>query len=63
RVSVLPDRDWQAKWKRGLRPLRISGDLVIQPSWCRVKQSAIPGMTVLKIDPKTAFGTGHHSTT
>jgi ribosomal protein L11 methyltransferase len=63
RVSSLPDRDWQEKWKKSLKPLRVGTDLVIEPSWWRGKKLLKPGAVVVTIDPKTAFGSGHHPST
>jgi ribosomal protein L11 methyltransferase len=55
-----PDADWQADWKKGLRPV-TAGGFTIAPSWLRdeVPEGQIP----LLIDPGMAFGTGHHETT
>ena len=50
-------RDWDAEWRRGLRPRRI-GPVWIRPSWC-----ASQGTPELVIDPQQAFGSGEHATT
>ena len=62
-IAPFPDRDWQEKWKRSFRPLKISTDLIVQPSWWESQKPPGPGRIILKIDPKTAFGTGHHPST
>ena len=59
-VNRLPDRDWNAEWARQVRPIRV-GPFVIRPSWHHVELK--PGDVELIIDPKQAFGTGHHATT
>lgn len=54
------ERDWQAEWKKDLRPVQ-AGTFTIAPSWLR---GEIPStQTALLIDPGMAFGTGHHATT
>ena len=60
-VHMLPDEDWNAAWARSVRPLRIGRRLVIRPSWEPVALNA--GDVELILDPKQAFGTGHHATT
>jgi len=62
-VALFPDRDWQEKWKRSFIPLKISPDLIVQPSWWESEEPLRSGGVILKIDPKTAFGTGHHPST
>ncbi len=55
-----PDRDWQADWKKDLRPV-TAGRFTIAPSWLRTE---VPEQQMaLLIDPGMAFGTGHHATT
>ncbi|AWN23114.1 50S ribosomal protein L11 methyltransferase [Deinococcus irradiatisoli] len=55
-----PERDWQADWKKDLRPV-TAGRFTIAPSWLRGEVPA--GQLPLLIDPGMAFGTGHHATT
>ncbi|MFQ5868965.1 MAG: 50S ribosomal protein L11 methyltransferase [Candidatus Zixiibacteriota bacterium] len=62
-VALFSDRDWQEKWKGDFKPLKISPDLIVQPSWWESQEPLRSGGVILKIDPKTAFGTGHHSST
>lgn len=59
-INRLPTQDWNEQWARSVKPLRI-GRLVIRPSW----EAAALGPEDLEIilDPKQAFGTGHHATT
>jgi ribosomal protein L11 methyltransferase len=59
-VDRVPSQDWNAQWARSVKPLRI-GRLVIRPSWEPVQPAADEIDIVL--DPKQAFGTGHHATT
>ncbi len=59
-INHLPDQNWNAQWSRLVEPMRI-GLVVIRPSWKKVVLN--PGECELIIDPKQAFGTGHHATT
>ena len=60
-VRVVPDRDWNEEWAKSVKPLRIGRRIVIRPSWEPV--AVEPGGIELILDPKQAFGTGHHATT
>ena len=59
-INHLADRDWNAQWSRLVEPIRV-GRVVIRPSWKAVALN--PDDIELIIDPKQAFGTGHHATT
>ncbi|MBM4221094.1 MAG: 50S ribosomal protein L11 methyltransferase [Gammaproteobacteria bacterium] len=58
--SVVEDRDWDADWRRQLKPLRFGERLWI----CPVGQPcpAADGISVI-LEPGLAFGTGTHPTT
>ncbi len=60
-IDRLPDRDWNEQWARSVQPVRIGRRIVIRPSWHHVEHET--GQVDLIIDPKQAFGTGHHATT
>ncbi len=59
-INHLANQDWNAQWSRLVEPIRI-GQVVIRPSWKAVTLNS--GEIELIIDPKQAFGTGHHATT
>ncbi len=59
-INNLAHQDWNAQWSRLVEPIRI-GRVVIRPSWKAVALN--PGDLELILDPKQAFGTGHHATT
>ncbi len=59
-VRQVPAQDWNEEWARSVRPLHIDR-LVIRPSWDPVVLGANDIEIVL--DPKQAFGSGHHATT
>ena len=57
----IPRENWAESWKRHFQPLEISRNLLVLPSWSRVKPK--PGQVVVVLDPGLSFGTGHHATT
>lgn len=59
-VTLVPAQDWNDAWARSVKPLRI-GRVVIRPSWEPVMLT--PRDLEIILDPKQAFGTGHHATT
>ena len=59
-VTRVPAQDWNDAWARSVKPLQI-GRLVIRPSWEPVALG--PNDIEIVLDPKQAFGTGHHATT
>lgn len=56
-----PQEDWQAVWKRGLGPRRVTDRLLVAPTWDlpEVREGEI----LIVIDPGMAFGTAEHATT
>lgn len=60
-VDRLPGQDWNEQWAQSVKPIRIGRRIVIRPSWERAELT--PGDVELILDPKQAFGTGHHATT
>jgi ribosomal protein L11 methyltransferase len=60
-VHSLPDQDWNRQWAQKVKPLRVGKRIIIRPSWERMEPNEDEIEIVL--DPKQAFGTGHHATT
>ncbi|MDX2253752.1 MAG: 50S ribosomal protein L11 methyltransferase [Nitrospira sp.] len=60
-VHALPHQDWNQLWAQSVKPLRVGKRMVVRPSWEPVTLS--PGQFEIILDPKQAFGTGHHATT
>lgn len=54
------DQDWQAEFKRTLRPVQ-AGKITIVAPWQTAEVAS--GQIPLVIEPGMAFGTGHHATT
>ncbi|MBI5893429.1 MAG: 50S ribosomal protein L11 methyltransferase [Deltaproteobacteria bacterium] len=59
--SMFKDKDWLNKWKRYIKPVRISNRLTIKPTWEKI--SSKKGQIIVEIDPGMAFGTGSHAST
>ncbi|MCI0698728.1 50S ribosomal protein L11 methyltransferase [candidate division KSB1 bacterium] len=55
-------QDWHSAWRRYFKPIFISERVLIRPSW-EAAVALAPGQIEIIIDPKQAFGTGHHATT
>lgn len=60
-VEPLQAQDWDRRWAESVKPIRLGRRLVIRPSWEPVELQKNDIEIVL--DPKQAFGTGHHATT
>lgn len=54
------DQNWNALWEASIEPV-VVGDVVVAPTWAEPPD--LGGRTLLRVDPKMAFGTGHHATT
>lgn len=54
-------QDWNAQWAASVKPIRIGRRVGIRPSWTTME---LPDNGIeIVLDPKQAFGTGHHATT
>jgi ribosomal protein L11 methyltransferase len=58
---VIADENWNRRWEESIEPI-VVGPFLVKPSW-----SEIPAehrdLTLLEINPKMSFGTGHHEST
>lgn len=61
RVEVVEGRDWNSEWEKNyFKPIIVGDKCVIHSSF----HKDIPSLPYdIVIDPKMAFGTGHHATT
>lgn len=59
-LSVIPDQDWLANWRSYFTPVE-TGEFLILPPW--MKDHGCGERIPIVIEPKSAFGTGHHPTT
>ena len=60
-VKSIKDKNWMELWRSNFKQLRLTSRIIIKPPWD--DYTAIPGEIVVTIDPKMAFGTGHHEST
>lgn len=60
-IEVMPEEDYENKWKEHYKSFRVGKNMVITPIW------ETPEVTeddvVIRIDPGLAFGSGTHETT
>ena len=54
-------QEWNAQWAASVKPIRIGRRIGIRPSWTTMEMPE-DGIEIV-LDPKQAFGTGHHATT
>ena len=54
--------DWVTAWKDFFTPVPCGSRFVVLPPWL-AGQNSYPGRIEIVIEPKSAFGTGHHATT
>ncbi len=59
--TTIADENWNAKWEATIQPTRV-GPFVVAPTWADLPPD-LAALTVLRIDPKMAFGTGYHEST
>ena len=58
--ATVDNADWNSAWKKYFTPIPVGSRFVVLPSWLKDEpQDAEP----IVIEPKMAFGTGHHQTT
>jgi ribosomal protein L11 methyltransferase len=53
-------QDWNAKWRESMKPAGLAPGWWVSPLWL---PPPTPAKHWIKIEPKMAFGTGHHETT
>lgn len=60
-TEIITDPDWGEQWKKYFKPIRVSSNIIIKPTWERYTPSSRD--IVIDIDPGMAFGTGQHAST
>ncbi|MCL2690582.1 MAG: 50S ribosomal protein L11 methyltransferase [Chitinispirillia bacterium] len=60
-IEFVENQDWNAKWKESMEPAQIADGVWVSPKWLEPPQNDLRAW--IKIEPKMAFGTGHHETT
>lgn len=61
-LDSLEEQDWLAAWRQFFTPVCCGSRFVVLPPWL-ANSDAFPGRMPIVIEPKSAFGTGHHATT
>lgn len=61
-LEVLEEQDWLAAWRQFFTPVCCGSRFVVLPPWL-AQSPDFPDRAHLLIEPKSAFGTGHHATT
>lgn len=63
--GVADEVDWVEAWKEYFTPVRAGSRFLAVAPWMRdeAAQGVGEGRAVIVIEPKSAFGTGHHATT
>ncbi len=59
--EAAPDTDWALAWREFFTPIIAGGVFEVLPPW--LADQGHEGLTKIIIEPKMAFGTGHHATT
>ncbi len=60
--SIIENEDWTEAWKQYFTPVN-AGKFLVLPSWEKGNNLEHKEIIPLYIEPKSAFGTGHHATT
>lgn len=61
-LDCVEAQDWLAAWREFFTPVECGRRFVVLPPWLATT-TAFAGRTPILIEPKSAFGTGHHATT
>ncbi|MCX6144223.1 MAG: 50S ribosomal protein L11 methyltransferase [Ignavibacteriales bacterium] len=61
-TKTINERNWNEDWEKSIGIVEATARIIIKPSWKKLRKRD-KGKIVLHIDPKMAFGTGHHETT
>ena len=59
--DIITSDEWQEQWKGDFPPLYVGQHLLVLPPW--EPQPDQPDRHCIVINPRMAFGTGHHATT
>ncbi len=61
-TKTIEEKNWNEVWEKSVGIVEATPRIIIKPSWKKLRKKD-KGKIVLHIDPKMAFGTGHHETT
>ncbi len=60
-IEKIVPQDWNAKWRETMEPAKLADGVWVSPEW--LPPPMAEGDAWIRIEPKMAFGTGHHETT
>ncbi|HET7580869.1 MAG TPA: 50S ribosomal protein L11 methyltransferase [Bacillales bacterium] len=60
-ISEVNEEEWATAWKKYYKPVKITNNITIIPTW--EEYEASPDEIIVELDPGMAFGTGTHPTT
>ncbi len=60
-IFEVPNEDWTQAWREFFTPVLCGERFLVLPPW--LNDDTLSGRKNIIIEPKSAFGTGHHSTT
>ncbi len=61
-IDEIPLEDWTEAWREFFTPINCGNIFVVLPPWLK-ESTDTKNRTPIIIEPKSAFGTGHHNTT
>ncbi len=61
-MDEVPQEDWTKAWREYFTPIACGKRFMVLPPWLQ-DSTDLAGRQAVVIEPKSAFGTGHHSTT
>lgn len=61
-INRVKEEDWETSWKKYYKPVNISKQITIVPTWHEYKPQTT-NEKLIYLDPGMAFGTGTHPTT
>jgi ribosomal protein L11 methyltransferase len=59
-ITLIPQKNWNEVWESNFEPIEVSGQVFVRATFHQPKPEF---KYEIVIDPKMAFGTGHHQTT
>lgn len=59
-VTLIPQKNWNQVWESNFEPIQVGGKIYVRASFHEPQPEYLYEIV---IDPKMAFGTGHHQTT
>jgi ribosomal protein L11 methyltransferase len=60
-TELVMDANWGEEWKKYFKPLRVTKNIIIKPTWERYSPGGHD--IIIEVDPGMAFGTGQHPST